>query len=145
VIQKLQETLLQNQYVFIGVLVGFAGVIFFSSIVNASMVNLAERQREVATFCALGYTRWQIGSIFLRESLLTCLPGAVLGLPVGYGLTWLTAFSYNNDLVRIPVVTAPWVFLTTLVSAVVFALAAHSMVQWTITRMNLMDALQVME
>jgi putative ABC transport system permease protein len=145
VIQKLQETLLQNQYVFIGVLVGFAGVIFFSSIVNASMVNLAERQREVATFCALGYTRWQIGSIFLHESLLTCLPGAVLGLPVGYGLTWLTAFSYNNDLVRIPVVTAPWVFLTTLVSAVVFALAAHSVVQWTITRMNLMDALQVME
>jgi len=145
VIQQVQETLLQNQYVFIAVLVGFAGVIFFSSIVNASMVNLAERQREVATFCALGYTRWQIGSIFLRESLLTSLPGAVLGLPVGYGLTWLTAYSYNNDLVRIPVVTAPWIFLATIASAIVFALAAHSVVQWTIIRMDLMEALQVKE
>jgi putative ABC transport system permease protein len=145
VIQKLQETLLQNQYVFIGVLVGFAGVIFFASIVNASMINLAERQREVATFCALGYTRWQIGSIFLRESLLTSLPGALLGLPVGYGLTWLTAFSYNNDIVRLPVITAPWIFVTTLLSAILFALAAHSVVQWTIIRMDLMEALQVKE
>lgn len=145
VIRKLQETLLQNQYVFIGVLVGFAGVIFFASIVNSSMINLAERQREVATFCALGYTRWQVGSIFLRESLLTCLPGTVLGLPVGYGLTWLTAFSYNNDIVRLPVVIAPWIFATTLVSAVLFALAAHSVVQWTIIRMNLLEALQVKE
>jgi putative ABC transport system permease protein len=145
VIQKLQETILQNQYVFIGVLIGFAGVIFFASIVNASMVNLAERQREVATFCALGYTRWQIGSIFLRESLLTSLSGTLLGLPIGYGLTWLTALSYNNDIVRLPVVTAPWVFVTTVISAIVFALLAHSVVQWTIVRMNLLEALQVKE
>lgn len=144
-IQKLQETLLQNQYVFIGVLVGFAGVIFFASIVNASMVNLAERQREVATFCALGYTRWQVGAIFLRESLLTSLPGTVLGLPVGYGLTWLTAVSYNNDIVRIPVVTAPWIFATALAAAIGFALAAHSVVQWTLIRLNLLEALQVKE
>ncbi|MDP6718848.1 MAG: hypothetical protein QGF59_09380, partial [Pirellulaceae bacterium] len=69
----------------------------------------------------------------------------LLGLPVGYGLTWLTAFSYNNDIVRLPVITAPWIFVTTLLSAIVFALAAHSVVQWTIIRMDLMEALQVKE
>ncbi len=144
-IEKLQETLLQNQYVFIGVLVAFAGVIFFASIANASMINLAERQREVATFCAMGYTRWQVGSLFLRESLMTSIAGATLGLPVGYGLTVLTVVSYNNDVVRLPVVTAPWIFVTTLATAVLFALAAHTVVQWTLLKMNLLEALQVKE
>ena len=42
---NLNETLLQNQFVFIGLLIAFSGVIFFGSIVNSSMVSLAERQR----------------------------------------------------------------------------------------------------
>jgi len=144
-IDNLVKTLLQNQYVFIGVLIGFAGVIFFGSIVNASMVNLAERQREVATLRALGYSQMDIGAIFLRETLLTNLPGAVLGMPVGYFLTWLTAVSYNNDLLRLPVVAAPWIWVTTLSLAIVFSLLAHGIVQWAIARMDFLEALKVQE
>lgn len=145
VIQQVTETLLQNQFVFIGVLILFAGTVFLGSIVNASMVSLAERQREVATFLALGYSQWQIGGIFLRESLLTNLTGAVLGLPVGWFLTWLTAVSYNNDLIRLPVVTSPWVWWTTLALATVFAGLAHAVLQWTLSQMDYLQALKVQE
>jgi putative ABC transport system permease protein len=144
-VENITKTLLQNQFVFIGVLVAFAGVIFFGSIVNASMVNLAERQREVATFRALGYTQWSIGAMFLRESMITNLTGAVLGLPMGYFLMWLTARAYENDLMRLPVVTAPWVWTYTLSLAVLFALLAHGVVQWRINTMNYLEALKVKE
>ncbi|MEX0818533.1 MAG: FtsX-like permease family protein, partial [Pirellulaceae bacterium] len=144
-IKQVTETLLQNQFVFIGILVLFSGIIFFGSIVNSSMVNLAERQREVGTFRALGYSEWQIGSMYLRENLLTNITGTLLGLPAGWGLTWLTAVSYNNDLIRLPVVSAPWVWWTTLVVALFFALAAHAVVQWTLSRMDFLEALKVQE
>jgi putative ABC transport system permease protein len=144
-IDNLTEMLLEQQYVFIGTIVGFSGIIFFGSIVNASMVNLAERQREVATFRAIGYGKWRIGAIFLRESLLTNLAGTLLGLPVGFFLTWITAVAYNNDLLRLPVVTAPWIWITTLVSALVFVFAAQVVVQWTIHRMDYLEALKVKE
>ena len=144
-IESLTETLLMNQYVLIGVLVIFSGVIFFASIVNASLVNLAERQREVATFRALGYSQWQIGGMFLRESLLTNLVGSLLGLPVGYGLTCLTSMLYDTDIIRLPVVAANWVWLTTMSTAVVFALLAHGVVQWSILRMDYLEALKVNE
>jgi putative ABC transport system permease protein len=144
-IENLTETLLINQYVSIGVLIAFSGVIFLGSIVNASMVSLAERQREVATFRALGYSPWQIGAVFLRESLVTTLFGTLLGLPAGYFLTWLTATAYENDLVRLPVVSAPWVWITTLISAVLFVLLAHAVVQWNIFRMDCLEALKVKE
>ena len=144
-IENLTETLLANQFVFIGILVVFSGVIFFGSIVNASLVSLAERQREVATFCALGYSHRQVGGMFLRESMLTNLTGSLLGLPAGYGLTWLTCMSYDTDIIRLPVVTANWVWITTMSTAVVFALLAHGVVQWSIWKMDYLEALKVKE
>jgi putative ABC transport system permease protein len=144
-VANITRTLLQNQFVFIGVLVAFAGVIFFGSIVNASMVNLAERQREVATFRALGYSQWSIGAMFLRESMITNMIGSVLGLPMGFFLMWLTAWAYENDLMRLPVVAAPWVWNATLGLAVLFALLAHGVVQWRINTMNYLEALKVKE
>ena len=96
-------------------------------------------------FRALGYSETQIGSMFLRENLITNLTGAVLGLPTGWFLAWLTAVSYNNDLIRLPVVSAPWIWWTTLLLAVAFSLTAHAVVQWTLSRMDYLEALKVKE
>ena len=106
VIRNLIETLLETQYLFLGIWVLFAGVLFFGSVLNASLVSLAERQREVATFVALGYTRWQVGAMFMRESMLVNTAGTLLGLPVGYGLAQLMVYAYANDMLRLPLVSA---------------------------------------
>jgi len=57
-VNNLRTTVIETQSIFIGVLVFFAGVIFFCSVLNSSLVSLAERQGEVATFRVLGYTPW---------------------------------------------------------------------------------------
>ena len=144
-VDNLMETIIQSQSATISVIVGFAGVVFFGSVVNASLVSLAERRREVATFRGLGYDTVRVGNLFLRETMITTLVGAVLGMPFGYGLTVLTAMAYNTDLIQLPVVTAPWIWLTTAALAVVFALIAHAVVQWRIATMNFVEALKVQE
>ena len=144
-VQTLEKTLLQNQSVFITFLTLFSGVIFFGSIVNSSLVNLAERQREVATLAALGYTRWQIGAMFLREASVVNVLGVAIGMPMGYGLVELTAYAYATDLARLPVVSAPWVWLTVVGLSVVFLLLAHVVVQWRIHRLDVLEGLKVKE
>ena len=145
-IDNLVKTLINNQYVFIGMLVLFAGIVFFGSIVNSSLVSLAERQREVATFRAMGYGPWEVGGLFLRENLVVNLCGTLLGLPFGYFLVVLTSLAYaQNDLIRLPVVSAPWVWFTTVALSIVFALAAHAVVQWRVHSMDYREALNVKE
>jgi putative ABC transport system permease protein len=144
-VQMIEDTLLQNQLVMIVLLIGFSGTMFFGSIVNASLVNLAERQREVATFRALGYGPWRIGGLFFRESLVTNAVGTLAGLPVGWLLVWLTANSYDNEMLRLPVVSAPWVWMLTWLFSFLFLLAAHLVVQWNIHRMDFVEALKVKE
>jgi putative ABC transport system permease protein len=141
----LEETLVATMWVFIGLLVLFAGVVFFGSILNSSLVSLAERQREVATLRVLGYGSWRIGSLLLRESLITTLLGAVLGMPLGYLLTVGMAMLYESEMFRFPIVYTAGTWAWTLVLAVLFALTAHLAVQRTINRMDWLEALQAKE
>jgi len=142
---KLEETLVQNMLIFIGALVLFAGVVFFGSILNSSLVSLAERSREVATLRVLGYGPWQIGSLLLRESLVVTLVGTLLGMPLGYGLTVLAAMAFDSEMFRFPVVWSAATWGWTFVLAMVFALASHLLVQRVIHRFDWLEALQAKE
>lgn len=144
-IRGVMETVLASQSVFIGVLVAFSGSIFFGSIVNASIVSLAERQREVATMRAMGYGPWHVGAMFLRESLLVNSAGVLLGLPFGYLLLQATAMMYESDLFRLPVVSAHWIWGWTALLGLLFTLLAHGVVQRTIHRMDFLEALKTKE
>ncbi len=144
-VEQLSDTAVQNMLVFIVMLILFAGVVFFGSVVNSSLVSLAERQREVATLGALGYGRWQIGFMFLRESLVTNLIGTVFGFPIGYSLTVLLAVFYTNDLLRFPVVFTPGIVVVTFAVSVAFALLAHAIVQRRIHKMDYLEGLKVKE
>lgn len=144
-IQNLEETVLGNQRIIIGLFVMFAGIVFFGSILNASLVSLAERQREVATLRVLGYGPWEVGSLLFRESMITTVLGAALGMPLGYLLTAATAEGYASDLFRLPLVTPTGLWVLTMSLAILFGLITHLFVQRAINTMDWLDALKTQE
>ncbi len=123
----------------------FAAVIFFSSLLNTSLIGLAERRREVATLRVLGYSEWQIGGFFLRESMVLNVLGTIVGFPLGYLLIWYLTAVYDTEMFRFPLIMPPVVMLKTFVMAMVFGLAAHLFVQRDINRMDWREALNVKE
>jgi putative ABC transport system permease protein len=145
-IYNLVESALKTQMIFIVLLALFAGIIFFCSMLNTSLISLAERRREVATLRVIGYTEYQIGGYFLRESLLVNALGTLLGLPVGYALTlWLTKVRFDTEMFRFPLITRPAVWILVVCLAITFCLAAHFFVQVAINRLDWRDALNVKE
>lgn len=60
-------------------------VVIFS-ITNTLNLTMQERIREIGTIRSLGTTRLQVGQIFIAESFLIGLSGALAGIFVGYGL-----------------------------------------------------------
>lgn len=144
-IASLEKSLVDLLWIMIVILVVFAGVVFLGSILNSSLVSLAERQREVATLRVLGYGPWQIGSLLLRESLIVTLIGTLLGMPLGYGLSVLVARAYDTEMFRFPVVCSAGTYIWTAVAAVVFTLLAHLGVQRAVHRTDWLEALQAKE
>lgn len=139
------EFIVATQRIFIGFLIVFSGTIFFSSLLNSSLIGLAERRREVATLRVLGYTEWQVGGLFLRESLVINSLGTLVGLPLGYSLAYALSRMYDTEMFRFPLVSPPKVWYGTVVMAVLFALVAHAVVQRTINRLDWLDASKTKE
>lgn len=144
-IDNINETVIKTQNTFILLLILFAGVIFFGSVLNASLISLSERQREIATLRVLGYGPWEIGSLFLRESMIVNTIGTLFGMVLGYWLSVGLAEAYDSELFRIPVITGPDIWIKTLLVSAMFALMAHGFTQVSIHRMDWLDALQVKE
>ena len=127
------------------VMILFAGIIFFGSILNGALISLEERKREIATLKVLGYTDPAIGSLFLREILLTNLSGAMLGIPLGYlGLQGLVK-AFENDLYAFPGVVHPLSCLWTLLLALLFVLLSYGVLYRSLRRLPWQDALNVKE
>jgi hypothetical protein len=57
----------------------------------------------------------------------------------------MASWAYNTEMFRFPVCSSAGTWIWTLLLAVLFALMAHLAVQWTIHRMDWLDALQAKE
>ncbi|GAA4907914.1 FtsX-like permease family protein [Tessaracoccus lubricantis] len=74
--------------IFLLVFAGIALLVAALLILNTFSILVAQRQRELALFRAIGATRRQVSGAVLLEALFIGLIGATLGLAVGYGLAW---------------------------------------------------------
>ena len=123
----------------------FAGVIFFGSILNGSLISISERQREIATFRVLGYQPTEVSAIFLRENLLTNLIGTIIGLPIGYLLLFGMMVQFSNDAYSMPSVITPASYAWTFVLAILFVLGAQWMIHRSIGKLVWQEALSMKE
>lgn len=124
------NTILKTMIFSIGLIVLFAGIIAFGSILNASLIEIADRTRDISTFRVLGYRPLQVADIFFRENAFIFGTGLVLGFPVGYIMVHLISRVYNTELFRMPVfVSRPVVFLAGGLSCLFVGIA-----QWFVYR-----------
>jgi putative ABC transport system permease protein len=143
--ETLEELIQKQMWITISVMMLFAGLIFFGSILNAALISLAERRQEIATFRVFGYTPGEVGSIFLRESLCINVTGSLLGLGIGYWLSWQIGRLWNTDIFRMPFVIEWQSWLYPVLAGIGFTLLAHIPVYRTIRTMNVPQSLNVKE
>jgi predicted lysophospholipase L1 biosynthesis ABC-type transport system permease subunit len=73
-------------------MVGLALMVSFVSILNAMLLSVTERFREIGTMKCLGALDALIVRLFLLESLFQGTVGTALGLGIGMGLALIEAF-----------------------------------------------------
>ena len=127
------------------IMILFAGIIFFGSILNGSLISIAERAREIATFRVLGYQPMEIGGMFLRENIIINMLGAVIGLPLGSWMLSGMMSQYSNDAYSIPALINTSSLIWTLMLSLSFVLATHFFVQLTINKLDWNEALNMKE
>jgi ABC-type antimicrobial peptide transport system permease subunit len=120
------------------VLLALSVVVSIFGIVNALVLTVFERTRELGMMRAIGMTRRQTRRMIRHESVITALIGAVLGIVVGLILAVL--LSARIDFVEF-VVPVPQLIVFALVAVVVGIFAAIFPARRA-ARLNPLDALQ---
>lgn len=142
---RLNETFGKTMGTMIVVMILFAGLIAFGSVLNAALVSLSERQRDVATLRVLGYSTRQVAGIFAGESGFLNAVGVVLGLAAGCCFARLVSMAYNTEMFRFPVVIHPSRLLETAAIMVLFVGVAQLIVYRLIRALNWLESLNVKE
>ncbi len=84
------------------ILSAFAGTIAFGVVYNTARINLAERERELASLRVLGFTVGEITTIFAGELVTLVLLGIPLGFLIGRGIITLILTLLSSEAYRFP-------------------------------------------
>jgi len=141
----IDETLGRTMTTSLGMMILFAGCIAFGSVLNAAMVSLSEREREVGTLRVLGYTPLQTTAIFSGESYLLNTVGVLLGIVGGIGLAYLMSRAYDTELYRFPTVIHASRLLVTALIMFGFVTLAQLVVYRMIRTLPWLDVLKIKE
>lgn len=144
-IQLAQESMSQFMGAFFTIMVVFAGIVAFGSLLNTALISVSEREREVGTLRVLGYTPAQVTSIFAGESFALNGIGILLGLALGVGAAHLVAQAFNTDLYRFPAVLEPSRLLLCAALMVVFVCCAEFVMYRLIRGLRWLDVLKIKE
>jgi putative ABC transport system permease protein len=144
-LERFRETMAQNMFVMIGVLLAMAGVIAFGVVYNFARISLSEQGREMASLRVLGFSRGEVSMLLLSEIAVITLLAQPIGWLLGYGLERGMVTSFSSELFTMPLVIEPNVFVYS--TAVVLAAAAMSglVVRRRIDRLDMIAVLKTRE
>jgi putative ABC transport system permease protein len=118
------------------VLLALSVIVSLFGMVNALVLTVFERTREIGMMRAVGMTRRQVRRMVRNESIITALIGAGLGLPLGVVIAGAMAAALDTPFV-LPVQTLVIVTIVAIIAGVLAAIAPARRA----SRLNVLNAL----
>ena len=128
-----QQTQIFQTMMYLGLL--FTVVVMF----NTMIMNVAERDFELATLRVLGASTRNIGTMLLFESLLIGIIGGVVGVLFAYGGAVGLAASFSSWQFFVPVTIVPSVAWQLMSGVILIAVAMTPFGVWRLRRMDLVE------
>jgi putative ABC transport system permease protein len=124
------------------ILSAFAGTIAFGVVYNTARINLAERERELASLRVLGFTIGEITTIFAGELVTLVLIGIPVGFLLARGLITVVLQLLASEAYRFPDTMQAGSMAIATVVVSVSALASALLVRRRLDQLDLVGVLK---
>lgn len=140
-LEQLQSTQQQSQTAW---MLGIALLISFVGIVNAMLISVTERFREIGTMKCLGGLDSFIVKLYLIESLFQGMVGTVLGIILGVVLAYIEGLGrFGNDAwILLPPIELMQLVVIAAGTGIVLTVAGALYPAWRAAKMNPVDAMR---
>ncbi|HEX3029718.1 MAG TPA: FtsX-like permease family protein [Clostridia bacterium] len=127
---------------FIIIMVSFGGVMGFASIFNATVINIMERRRELASLKVLGYTKREIENVIMRENVILGILSLIPGAIIGRLMCQLFGKMMSNDLIFLPIIISYRTYIVAFISIFVFIYLAQKANKKGISGLDMVEVLK---
>ncbi|MGB1354448.1 MAG: ABC transporter permease [Poseidonia sp.] len=118
----------------------YLGLLFTIAVMfNTMIMNVAERDFELATLRVLGASTKSLGLMLLFESLLIGIIGGLVGVVFAYGGAVGLASSFSSWQFYVAIVIVPSVAFQLMIGVVIIAIAMTPIGIWRLRRMDLVE------
>ncbi|DAC55313.1 MAG TPA: FtsX-like permease family protein [Candidatus Poseidoniales archaeon] len=118
----------------------YLGLMFTIAVMfNTMIMNVAERDFELATLRVLGASTRSLGTMLLFESLLIGIIGGLVGVAFAYGGAIGLAASFSSWQFFVPIVVVPSVAAQLMAGVIVIAVDMTPIGVWRLRRMDLVE------
>jgi putative ABC transport system permease protein len=131
-----QQTQIFQTMMYLGLL--FTVVVMF----NTMIMNVAERDFELATLRVLGASTRNLGTMLLFESLLIGIIGGIVGVLFAYGGAVGLAASFSSWQFYVPVNIVPSVAWQLMSGVILIAVAMTPFGVWRLRKMDLVEKIK---
>ena len=133
------EDLLEQQTQVLGAITGL-GILFTLAVMfNTMIMNLAERDFELATLRVLGASTSSLGTMLLFESILIGIIGGIIGILFAFGGAISLASSFSSWQLYFPVVFVPSIAIQLMIIVLLISIAMVPIGIFRLRNMNLVE------
>ncbi|RFA22748.1 FtsX-like permease family protein [Subtercola boreus] len=141
------QAFLQLTMGILAVLIGFSLVIAAVGLVNSLSLSVIQRRREIGLLRALGFTKQQVRTMILAESIQLTVVGGATGLVLGVFYGWagvLAAIASDHHIGGFFAPTIPpWIIISIVAGAVILAVVASAVPARSAVRVSPVRALAI--
>ena len=122
-----------------------AALLAFVVIYNLNIINIAERNRELATLKVLGCYDREVAAYVYRENIFLTLLGTLLGIGVGVLLHRYIIVSVEVDLIMFSRSIAPLSFLLGTLITLFFSAVVNLLMYYRLKKIDMIESLKSVE
>ena len=123
----------------------FAILLSVVVIYNLTALNIAERERAIATMKVLGFRFMEISKALTYELLLDAVVGSLIGLAFGYPMTVLVLSVNKTDLLHFIYHITPWTYLIALAISLVTTVVVSLLLNLKTKKISMSESLKSVE
>lgn len=120
----------------------FGGILGFAIIYNATIIGISERSMEFASLRVLGFDKKDIFRMISKENTVMTIIAILLGIPLGISMISGMSQSFSSDMITMPVIITPKIFIYAAVATIFFVTIAQLATRKKIYNLNFIDALK---
>lgn len=126
-------------------LMAFAIALSVVVLYNLSLLNIKERNRDIATIKVLGFTNNEIGSTLLYEIMILVVIGTLIGLLLGYPFVCLVLSINRVEVINFIYAIKPLSYLYSALISLVTGLVINLLFMPVIKKINMINSLKSVE